>query len=335
LSVVRIVCISTSPHDTPRHPSLSHNQPRLLFLLLFLLVLLLFPPSLQPLGSCDHELDDMVAPRSGDDFPPVFMRSSVVHQSQDAEIVHKDALDAARAEHERIREAAIRAFQNNEIRVSQSYLRDAAAQEAERLELEREHAELAARVIELQRTHIPIPTPPPREPTPPPAPAPKPAAPQKLESPKIAAPAPKSPAPAPNIFQAPAQQVVPPNASSIPQITNGISSNTPQEPVVHTRPPETKQPQTPSETVPAHILPGTQRYTVIHKNLKQLRKFMTDSAKNNPPLKSKMGEMRRSIRTAVGQLTEGQGVNKIPVGREERPKRMPLINYRPVKLETH
>lgn len=242
------------------------------------------------------------------------MRSFRSSESQDAEIIHKDALDAARAEHERVREAAIRAFQNHEIRISQSYLRDAAAQEAERLQLEREHAELAARVIELQRTHIPIPTPPPREPTPPPPPPPAPKVEtRKVEPVRVPDPAPTPPAPAKSPFQAPLLQPQPQKSASTSKITNGQPSSQASQSVAQNRPPESQQLQQNPASIPSHILPGAQRYLEIHSSLKKLRKFMTDSAKSNPSLKSKMGEMRRSIRTSVGQLTEGQGVNKIPV----------------------
>ncbi|KAK3997488.1 nucleoporin GLE1 [Cladorrhinum sp. PSN332] len=53
------------------------------------------------------------------------------------------------------------------------------------------------------------------------------------------------------------------------------------------------------------------RYTDIHKNLKVLRKSMTEQAKINRALKERMGDMRREIRKCVGQLTGGApGVNK-------------------------
>jgi nucleoporin GLE1 len=52
------------------------------------------------------------------------------------------------------------------------------------------------------------------------------------------------------------------------------------------------------------------RYTVIHKNLKQLRKSMAEQAKTNRALKDRMGDMRRDIRKCVGQLTGGVGANR-------------------------
>lgn len=55
------------------------------------------------------------------------------------------------------------------------------------------------------------------------------------------------------------------------------------------------------------------RYLEIHKSLKGLRSFLADQVKHNAPLKKRMGDMRRSIRKCVGQLTEGRGANKAPV----------------------
>ena len=56
-----------------------------------------------------------------------------------------------------------------------------------------------------------------------------------------------------------------------------------------------------------------QRYREIHHRLKDLRKFMAASAKQNTTLKKRMGDMRREIKKCVGQLTEGKGANRTPV----------------------
>ncbi|KAL9118343.1 MAG: hypothetical protein Q9187_005112 [Circinaria calcarea] len=55
------------------------------------------------------------------------------------------------------------------------------------------------------------------------------------------------------------------------------------------------------------------RYLEIHKRLKGLRSFLADQVKHNALLKKRMGDMRRSIRKCVGQLTEGRGANKAPL----------------------
>ena len=56
-----------------------------------------------------------------------------------------------------------------------------------------------------------------------------------------------------------------------------------------------------------------QRYVGIHRKLKDLRKGMLDQAKQDKALKDTMGDIRRGIRQSVGQLTMGKGVNKVPV----------------------
>jgi nucleoporin GLE1 len=58
-----------------------------------------------------------------------------------------------------------------------------------------------------------------------------------------------------------------------------------------------------------------QRYLEIHQNLKRFRKEFWAQCKQNPNLKSKVGDMRRAIKTSVGQLTEARGANKQPVRR--------------------
>ncbi|KAL8825082.1 MAG: hypothetical protein Q9170_007935, partial [Blastenia crenularia] len=54
------------------------------------------------------------------------------------------------------------------------------------------------------------------------------------------------------------------------------------------------------------------RYLKIHKDLKELRNFMVQQAKQQPKLKSRMGDMRRDIKKSVGQIIEGKGQNVKP-----------------------
>ena len=51
------------------------------------------------------------------------------------------------------------------------------------------------------------------------------------------------------------------------------------------------------------------RYLAIHKRLKEMRQFMAAEAKKNKTLKDSMGDMRREMKKSVGQLTEGKGAN--------------------------
>lgn len=65
-----------------------------------------------------------------------------------------------------------------------------------------------------------------------------------------------------------------------------------------------------------------QRYLQIHQNLKRFRKEFWAQCKKDANLKSKVGDMRRAIRTSVGQLTETRGANKQPVRRFTRDSNM-------------
>ncbi len=67
----------------------------------------------------------------------------------------------------------------------------------------------------------------------------------------------------------------------------------------------------------AHQDPKTeakhQRYVEIHRNLKSLRKVIVDGAQKNASFKQQIGDMRREIKKCVGQLIAGKGANKAPV----------------------
>lgn len=56
-----------------------------------------------------------------------------------------------------------------------------------------------------------------------------------------------------------------------------------------------------------------QKYLEIHQRLKGLRKAMASQAKQNPTLKTVMGDMRREIKKCVGQLRQGKGTNRSQV----------------------
>lgn len=56
-----------------------------------------------------------------------------------------------------------------------------------------------------------------------------------------------------------------------------------------------------------------QRFLQIHQNLKKFRKDFWAQCKKDANLKSKVGDLRRAIKTSVGQLTEAKGANRQPV----------------------
>jgi membrane protein involved in colicin uptake len=79
-------------------------------------------------------------------------------------------------------------------------------------------------------------------------------------------------------------------------------------------PDQTIQPQVQSSTTRnAEIGTQHQRFLQIHQNLKIFRKDFWAQCKKDVNLKSKVGDMRRAIKTSVGQLTEAKGANRQPV----------------------
>ncbi len=291
----------------------------------------------------------MPARQSGDETLPALLsmthisKTSAVDDLAEQNAVHKHAVElaAAHAEHKRVRDSALRAYKNHELREAQERLRRQQLQELERLKLEAEKAELAAKVLELQRKKVPVPVP--RSPTPPPAADPsKPAAdassrrtqneqvlhrlehvaprsPARQKTPPLpSAPSPPSGAPSQNASAAPTSiqhQSQPSKALIFPQKQTAItrastSTDASQKPLATITVPQ----GTARDADPPHGLPGSQKYLEIHKRLKQLRAFLADRAKQDAALKKRMGEMRREIRKSVGQLTEGRGANKTPVG---------------------
>ena len=262
---------------------------------------------------------------SGDnDLPLLLKRSHLgsVHDhdvrfaNRNAEDVHRDALAAALAEHERVREAALRAYELNELRQEQERLRQHALEEEERVRIETERAkeECRLREIENKKKQIPVPAPraktppPPRVPSPPvravQAPTPVPAQPA---APSTQKPAAKPPAKPPIVAPT---QVAPTQAAP----SNLFQSAGPK-PAPPTQPAPQETVQSPQATVKSssHTLPHIERYAEIHQTLKKLRAMIVNEGKRNLAFKKKTGEMRRAIRTSMGQLTGEKGSNKQPV----------------------
>ena len=252
----------------------------------------------------------------------------------DTEAAHKAALAAAQAQHQRVRDSALRAYSNDVLRQEHELLRRKQTQELERLKLESEKAQLEARLQELQRKKI---TPPaPRAPSPPPprAPTPKqvtpsqnlstkgqnyslaqqdaraqppsrPKTPPRPVEPRQSFPGPAEPAA--SRTQSPRLPSIPPKQADIPS-----PSPAPNKASINL----ITAPTAPPHDFPSpYSFPGAEKYLEIHKRLKQLRAFVTEHAKQDPGLKKKMGEMRREIRKSVGQLTEGRGANRTPVSK--------------------
>ena len=268
--------------------------------------------------------------------------SSFLSEDRNNEHNHKDALQAAQAEHDRVREAAIRVFEMHEMREEHKRIIEAEKKEQERLKAEAAIAEETRRLQELKAKSIPKPAPLPDPPKaiketqqteeikPKGSSQPQESPREKKTSPFIPAPAAatEAKAPAPNPFANPAQRSPFAAVPSASQQQNGLQApqnfaqkspftqqvpqtmQTPQS----TAPPPQAQPTQDPKPPTQRAAPARDRYLEIHQELKKLRERMQAEAKAaGPPLKGQMGDFRRVIRVSVGQLTGGKGANAQPV----------------------
>ncbi|KAL9943029.1 hypothetical protein D7B24_009095 [Verticillium nonalfalfae] len=256
--------------------------------------------------------------------------SDYLNEDRNSEVSHREALENARLEHERVRLNALRIGKLHQLQEEQRRAEDdrrRIAEEAQRLralqlreqerlkEEERVRAE-QQKLRDLQAQKVPE-LPPQPKPQPPPAAKPQ-AAPavngadaavKKEESPAATTqPAPtttpqtgllKTPSPFAPV-QKPAQTTPAPAAT--PQL-NGARA-TAAAPAA-----------TANQAAPAvAALPTSDRYAQIHQELKKLRKELDKQSKVvGSPLKGKLGDMRRQARKAMGQLTAGKGANARPI----------------------
>ncbi|SPN97615.1 related to RNA export mediator GLE1 [Cephalotrichum gorgonifer] len=274
---------------------------------------------------------------------PSFL-ASFLHDRANTELSHRDALAAAQAEHDRVREAAIRVFDLHTLEEERRKVEAELEREQERLRRERELVAEEQRLRALKAQKIP-------RPPPEPEPEPEQAPPQEQTKPKTApapAPAPSRPtptAPVPSTSQKEqSQPAAPVPAPAAQPVANGVPAAQPprnpfgqpaagttqsptpnpfsqqlkpQEPKPQLSEPvkPTPVPQ-PAPTPAAAPAPTPDRHLQIHQELKKLRKQLEDLAKTpNSQLKGKMGDMRREIRKSMGQLTGGKGANAKPINK--------------------
>ncbi|KAG9232123.1 GLE1-like protein-domain-containing protein [Amylocarpus encephaloides] len=184
----------------------------------------------------------------------------------DVEELHRQELQAAKLEHDRVRETALRELELHRLREEEAEARFVAQQEVERVRLEASCALEAVRLREAENAAKRIPVLPPRILTPP---APPPA-----------------PVPPPPVQQPVLQQPPPPPS--------------PQQPVL---PPVQKPTSTNGSLQSSHILPHTERYTQIHQKLKEMRRFVNGKLATDTALRKKFGDLRRKVNMTLGQLT--------------------------------
>ncbi|KAF7547334.1 hypothetical protein G7046_g9036 [Stylonectria norvegica] len=254
--------------------------------------------------------------------------ATFLYDNRNDELTHRDALAAAKVEHERVREAAIRVYELHELQQEHRRIVDEERKQEERLRAETLVVAEEKRLRELKAKTIPRPPPEPVQPPP------TKAAPQtNTETSKTTADSKK-----------PETVVTPPTTSQqsasvpAPQL-NGIANQAkpgPANPFSNSAQPASQSNpfQKPASvaTTPTVAISSAKsslaspavaqapkastpdRYSQIHKELKKLRSELQAQAKApGSPLKAKMGQCRRNIRVSIGQLTSARGANLLPM----------------------
>ncbi|ODA79777.1 hypothetical protein RJ55_05371 [Drechmeria coniospora] len=254
---------------------------------------------------------------------------SFLFEERNTELSHRDALAAAQAEHQRVRDAALRVYELHELREEHQRILDQGRREEERLKAEARVAEEVKRLQILKAKTIP-------KPAPPPPPQPAPAAPKPVERVQPPGAVAKPPETTTPDTTAPKSSEVKAQLFAATPVANGFPS-APPKPASNNAFPPTATPAAPfglaapkpaaavvqkpkpvqAQTQPAPPSNTTiDRYRQIHQELKTLRKNLTAQSKvPGSPLKGKMGTFRREIRVAIGQLTGGKGANVQPTNK--------------------
>ncbi|XXH00471.1 hypothetical protein Hte_006816 [Hypoxylon texense] len=273
--------------------------------------------------------------------------SSLLTENRNTELNHQNALAAAQAEHERVREAAIRTFREHVLQEEQKRLleRQQSILLQQKREEERIRTEEYLRIEEERLRALKLTT----VPKLPPEPEPKPQATPVQVNGSAAPGEPAQPVPERNTEATSNTKPSPFSAQQPASLKNPFaqvngtgSTQTTQStlpnPFKKTEPsPQSaagqpasagKSPSTLSALAQSYTPAGSQqngvsassttkppvvtddRYVEIHKNLKQLREFLTQQAMRSPPLKRRMGDMRRELRKNMGQLVGERGGNK-------------------------
>ncbi|GAP90544.2 putative gle1-like protein [Rosellinia necatrix] len=263
--------------------------------------------------------------------------SDFLAENRHTELSHQDALAAAQAEHDRVRHAAISVFKTHELeqecrrlQQQEDIVRQQQQKEEERLRNEERLRAEEERLRALKLKTVPKL----------PAEAPPPAAvPSLTSTPRLNGSIPLDAILAPVSAD---KQGSTSAAGNEPHSQKATSSNAPTPPVngakvadtpssqpsqqeqhvalaKHTpfgAPATTGSPSEPStarQNAPSAPLTSkgpTDKYIVIHQNLKKLRSSLAEQAKSTPALKARMGDMRRELRKSLGQMVTEKGGNK-------------------------
>ncbi|KEY73385.1 hypothetical protein S7711_01498 [Stachybotrys chartarum IBT 7711] len=239
--------------------------------------------------------------------------SSFLSDDRNNELSHRDALEAAQKEHDRVRENAIRVYQLYELQEQHQRILDEERKEQERLEAEARIIAEEKKLRELKAKTVPRPPEP--KPEKPPTPEPQPQPQRVQEVPKPPVPIKEEPR-----VDAPAAAVRPPMQSSHPPVAE-VPANIKSKPKASiqqqpTAAPTSTTPAPTAQTAASRQPPLVERYSQIHQELKKLRRNLQELAKSaGQPFKGKLSDLRREVRISTGQLAAGKGANTQPMNR--------------------
>lgn len=268
--------------------------------------------------------------------------SELLAENRHTELGYQDALAAAQIEHERVRDAAIRVFKDHELKEECRRLQEqeAAVIHQQRREEERIRNEESLRAEEERLRALKsktVPQLPPLPPNSPPVPqlnASQLNGARSLNSISATSPANRHDAISPGLNPPPGTSQQPLSNAGPTLPVNGTRVDQPVAPTKAS--PFATLAATSSAVKPAAFQPNplataytpnspADQYTVIHQNLKKLRASLTEQAKSLPPLKARMGDMRRELRKTLGQMVTEKGGNRKQVG-SSSPSRTILTN---------
>ncbi|KAI1501084.1 GLE1-like protein-domain-containing protein [Biscogniauxia marginata] len=268
--------------------------------------------------------------------------SDLLSENRHTELSHQDALAAAQAEHERVRETAIRVYHEHALQEEQKRLQE--QEDRIRLQQKREEerirTEQRLRAEEERLRALKAKTVPKLPPEAPPLELPATvarvngsAAPNQhqaglagLVSPQTQTATSAKPSPF-GILQDASKNTPGPHVNGVKVTQPALANPFQQQPTQSLgKPSPFSQPAAanpfaklaPSQqngavqVPPKPVAPSPEkdRYVEIHQNLKKLRASLAQEAKSSPPLKTRVGDMRRELRKNMGQLVSEKGGNK-------------------------
>ncbi|KAI1806380.1 GLE1-domain-containing protein [Daldinia bambusicola] len=255
----------------------------------------------------------------------------ILGEPRNTAISHHDALIQAQAEHDRVREAAIRVYHDHELQEERKRLLEQQKWilEQQKLEEERIRTEEQLRAEEERLRALKAKTVP-KLPPEPPTPITQTNGSATVQPQIQPTPTTANTGATSNLKQSPFGAQQPSSTNGLNGYANGTAQSVLSQPfgqpkaIPQSQPLSSPSPftQPVKEAVPQSngrpaAAPGAlsvsneiDRYVEIHRNLKKLRASLLQQSKMSPPLKKRMGDMRRELRKNMGQLVGEKGGNK-------------------------